>query len=68
MRDRFIRFRLSDSERQALDNMLTQEDRKPGEFLRELVRAEARRRGLWPLQVQVKSPANTQREAVKIPS
>lgn len=67
-REQFVRFRVSAAERQALDLMLQQEERRVSEFIRDLVRAEARRRGLWPLQVQVKSPANTQREAVKIPS
>lgn len=63
MRDHFVRFRLSEAERQALDRMLELEDRKPGEFLRELLRAEASRRGLWPLLARAREQARATEEA-----
>lgn len=60
-RDLIIRFRVSQAERQALDAMLEQEDRKPAEFLRELLRSEAGRRGLWPLPAKTRSFAEAEK-------
>lgn len=60
-RNRFVRVRLNDVEREALDLMLAQEERKPCEFIRELVRTEAQKRGLWTLALA--NPAQTQAEA-----
>lgn len=57
-REQFVRFRVSAAERQALDLMLQQEERRVSEFIRDLVRAEAAKRGLWPV------PANVQAQAL----
>ena len=43
-----ISFRASLDERQALLLIAREERRRPSEAMRELVRAEAKRRGLWP--------------------
>jgi len=59
-RDDFVRFRVSPAERQALDLMLEQEERKVSEFMRDLVRAEAARRGFWPVpRVQTQAQAQS---------
>ena len=44
--------RLSPVERQALDNLAALEQRRASEVLRELIRKEARERGVWPVQAQ----------------
>ncbi len=51
-RGRFIKVRLSATERVALDRVLAQEQRRTGEVVRELIREEARRRCLWPVAPQ----------------
>lgn len=45
--------RLSDEEQAAFIAIMHQERRRQSETLRELVRAEAERRGLWPPPMQV---------------
>lgn len=54
MEDRkvFVGFRLSQTERRALDRLVALERRRASEVLRDLVRQEARKRGVWPVQVQ----------------
>lgn len=45
-RDDFIKFRLSENERQALQIMATSEGRNLSEMMRECVRREAERQGI----------------------
>jgi len=56
-REQFVRFRVSAAERQALDLMLQQEERRVSEFIRDLVRAEAAKRGLWPVPAHLQTQA-----------
>ena len=44
--------RLSPVERQALSNLAVLEQRCASELLREMIRREARSRGVWPVQEQ----------------
>lgn len=55
----FVGFRLSQTERRALDRLVALERRRASEVLRDLVRQEARKRGVWPVQVQ--QPEEAQR-------
>ncbi len=59
-REQFVRFRVSAAERQALDLMLQQEERRVSEFIRDLVRAEAAKRGLWPVPANVQAQTQAQ--------
>lgn len=59
-RDTVVGFRVSDAERQVLNLMLEQEDRRVSEFIRELVRAEAAKRGLWPVPANVQAQTQAQ--------
>jgi len=47
-RKRYTGIVLSDQERTALERLAKVEGRHLSETMRELVRAEAKRRGLWP--------------------
>ncbi len=49
-------FRLSNAERFLLHAICKQEGRHPGEMIRELIRAEARRRGLRPTDGTLEAP------------
>ena len=46
--DNVLRVRCSDNEYKALRTIAQSEDRSASEQLRELVRQEAERRGIWP--------------------
>jgi len=48
----WMKLRATPIERAALEAIARQEARKPAEMLRELVRQEALRRGVWPMQAQ----------------
>ena len=52
IRSETIRARVTPTERQALALIAQEEDRRVSETLRELVRREAARRGLWPVTGQ----------------
>ena len=47
-RSEMVSVRVLPEEKRALVRIARQERRKPSELLRELIRAEAKRRGLWP--------------------
>ena len=51
-----VRARVTPSEKRALALLAYQEDRRPTEALRELIRAEAKRRGLWPPESRQSKP------------
>jgi len=47
-RGAFVGFRVSATERRALDRLLLLERRRASEVLRDLIRKEAKERGVWP--------------------
>jgi len=51
-RGAFVGFRVSATERRALDRLLLLERRRASEVLRDLIRKEAKERGVWPVQGQ----------------
>ena len=51
-RGAFVGFRVSATERRALDRLLLLERRRASEVLRDLIRKEAKERGVWPIGEQ----------------
>ena len=49
-RTRSMHFVMAEPEHQALMALVAQDARRPSELMRELVRRECERRGLWPPQ------------------
>ncbi len=46
----FVKFRVSPTERAALDALLAVEQRRVSEVMRELIRREAMALGVWPVR------------------
>ncbi len=51
-RGAFVGFRVSATERRALDRLLLLERRRASEVLRDLIRKEAKERGVWPIDAR----------------
>lgn len=51
-RDNFVPTRLSNDEKAALEILAKREGNTLGEMIRQLIKAEATRQGLWPLKQQ----------------